>query len=310
MSDPEPSTSAAAAATTTMTSSMHYRPPEPLRIHGSNIADNWKRFHEQWEDYEVAVGLNGEDKKKRGAILLTCVGNEAYDVYRSFEFPPGVDRKDIDNITAAFTKFCVGQVNVTYERYIFNRRNQENQERFEVFLGEIRRLARTCEFGDVLDSMLRDRIVCGLRDDATRRKLLQVRDLTLNTAIDICKSSESASQQLKEMSTASDEVNAASVSAAAQVPRPRPTRLGKDATVPLTSASPTTRRDQPSDTRGAPTTPKKCRYCGWQHDFRSREACPAYGKTCTKCNQPNHFRKVCTFSGTKKRPEVCTAYDI
>ena len=51
------------------------------------------------------------------------------------------------------------------------------------------------------ESMLRDRIVVGIRDDVTRRKLLQMRDLTLNQAIDMCKTSETAGQQLKEMAT-------------------------------------------------------------------------------------------------------------
>jgi len=40
---------------------------------------------------------------------------------------------------------------------------------------------------------LRDRIVIGIRDDTTRRKLLQVRELTLNQAIDVCMASEAAS---------------------------------------------------------------------------------------------------------------------
>jgi hypothetical protein len=99
----------------------------------------------------------------------------------------------------AFETFCVGAVNVTYERYVFSRRQQENGERFDVFLGEIRRLARTCQFGAVEDSLLRDRIVVGVRDDATRRRLLQMRDLTLATAVDVCKASEAAGQHLKAM---------------------------------------------------------------------------------------------------------------
>ena len=108
-----------------------------MKVHGSNVADNWQRFHEQWQNYEVAVGLTEESCTKRGAIFLTCIGNDAYDVYRTFEFEDGVNRKDINAITKAFEAFCIGQVNVTYERYMFNRRTQENGERFEVYLGEL-----------------------------------------------------------------------------------------------------------------------------------------------------------------------------
>jgi len=50
--------------------------------------------------------------------------------------------------------------------------------------------------------MIRDRIVVGVRDDSTRHKLLQIHNLTLAKAVDICKASEAAGDQLKVMSKA------------------------------------------------------------------------------------------------------------
>ncbi len=50
--------------------------------------------------------------------------------------------------------------------------------------------------------MIRDRIVVGIREDSIRHKLLQVRDLTLMKAIDICKASKTASEQPEAMSGA------------------------------------------------------------------------------------------------------------
>jgi len=94
------------------------------------------------------------------------------------------DRKNIDNIIAGFESFCVGAVNVTYEQYRFNKRTEDVGERFDVYLSELRRLAKSWNFAAMEESMLRDRIVVGIReDDVTRRKLLQMRDLTLNQAI-------------------------------------------------------------------------------------------------------------------------------
>ena len=90
---------------------------------------------------------------------------------------------------------------------MYNRRVQENGELFDTFLGDVRRLARSCEFAVVEESMIRDRIVVGIRDETTRHKLLQVRDLTLAMAIDICRASEAAGRQLKEMSS-TDQVQA------------------------------------------------------------------------------------------------------
>jgi len=34
------------------------RLPDPLKVHGGDVADNWKRFREQWTNYEVASDLS------------------------------------------------------------------------------------------------------------------------------------------------------------------------------------------------------------------------------------------------------------
>jgi len=175
-----------------MAAAVKFRIPDPLPVNGSNVADDWRRFREQYENYEIASDLADKSQEKRAAVFLTCIGNDAYDVYRAMEFQHADDRKKLDPVIAAFETFCVGAVNVTYERYVFNRRTQESGERFEAFLGEVRRLARSCDFGAVEESMIRDRIVVGIRDESTRHKLLQVRDLSLAKAVDICKASEAA----------------------------------------------------------------------------------------------------------------------
>ena len=47
------------------------------------------------------------------------------------------------------------------------------------------------------DSLLRDKIVLGIQDSETRKRLLQERNLTLNMCMDICKSAEAAETHLK-----------------------------------------------------------------------------------------------------------------
>ena len=38
---------------------------------------------------------------------------------------------------------------------------------------------------------------------------------------------------------------------------------------------------------------KPCQNCGRKHDLRRREYCPAFGKTCNKCQKRNHFAAKC-----------------
>ena len=49
-------------------------------------------------------------------------------------------------------------------------------------------IAKDCNFGTVKDSLIRDRIVCGIIDNAVRERLLREPDLNLDKAIQICQS--------------------------------------------------------------------------------------------------------------------------
>jgi len=70
--------------------------PSSLKLQASDVSANWKRFKSQWANYELATDLVGESKEKRTAILLSCVGNDAYDVFQSMVFDDEAHRSDIN----------------------------------------------------------------------------------------------------------------------------------------------------------------------------------------------------------------------
>ena len=43
-----------------------------------------------------------------------------------------------------------------------------------------------------------------------------------------------------------------------------------------------------------------CKFCGRQHPFK-RDACPAFGKSCSVCHKMNHFAAVCTMNSAQPR---------
>ena len=146
--------------------------PTPLKLKSSEISSSWKRFRSQWANYELATDLTEESKEKRTAVLLTCIGNEAYDVFQSMVFSEESHRQDIDRVIKAFDDYCIGETNVTYERYLLNKRVQEPNEPFDSFMTELRRLVKSCDYGTLEESIIKDRIVIGINDGSTRRKLL------------------------------------------------------------------------------------------------------------------------------------------
>ena len=51
---------------------------------------------------------------------------DALDVIDAMAFDTEDQRKDPEIILAKMEKYCIGECNETYERYFFNRRDQEN----------------------------------------------------------------------------------------------------------------------------------------------------------------------------------------
>ena len=89
--------------------------------------------------------------------------------------------------------------NVIYERYVFNKRDQEAGETFDNYVSTLRTLAQSCEFEMLRDQLIRDRIVCGIKDAVVRKKLLQEKELKLDRCIAICKAAEITSVQVRNM---------------------------------------------------------------------------------------------------------------
>ncbi len=178
-------------------------PPAPLKL-GSDIATDWERFKCEWINYEVATDLVDASEKKRAAVLLASIGSAAYSVFRTFKFEDESHKAQVDKIMEAFDKHCIGETNVTYERYLFHQRVQQPGEVFDDFLADLRKMAARCELMTLEDSLVRDRVVIGIRDDATRRKLLQVKKLSLAEAIESCKASEATSRRLQVIGGASE----------------------------------------------------------------------------------------------------------
>lgn len=209
--------------------------------------------------------------EKRTATLLSCIGSDAYDVFQQMVFEDESHRQDIEKVIKAFDDYFIGETNVTYERYLLNKRTQEANESFDSFLTELRRLVRSCDYGSLEESILKDRIVIGIRDDATRRKLLQIRQLQLTGAVDICRASEAATRHLKEF-RGTEEVHKLS---ATKSSRNRQRSLSRADHRRDNEARSTERADTRRSEDRQTGRKNKCKYCCKYHEFR-KELCPAY----------------------------------
>ena len=75
-----------------------------------------------------------------------------------------------------------------------NMRNQYQQETFDNHVTEIQQLGSTCNYGTSHDSLIRDRIVCGINNSSLQERLLRTAELTLEKP---CNWEEQQSSQKK-----------------------------------------------------------------------------------------------------------------
>lgn len=154
---------------------------------------------EQWSSYTERFGYfvaaNGIQDDKLVPIFLSVIGPKTFNLLRSLLQPSKPGNKSFTESVNTLTKHFSLKPLVIAERFRFHKRNQEEGESVTMFVASLRKLAEHCEFKDVLNDTLRDRLVCGLRNEAAQKKLLTESDLTLDKAINISVTMEMASKE-------------------------------------------------------------------------------------------------------------------
>lgn len=235
--------------------------PEPINLTSGNVIENIALFEECWSNYEIATGLDKKDQKIRVATLLQAIGLDCFKAYKDLPLTEE-DKATTDGILKGLAKNLAPNVNVIYERYVFNTSKQEEDESVDQFIRRLRRLIEKCNYGQLKDELLRVRIVVGISDTNARKKMLTQDNLTLLDAISTGRAMESTVSQLKSMSF----VN--------------PVKSEDD-------VNKITSKPFKKTIRG-----RICKFCGRDHEFK-KEKCPAFGKKCNKCGRQDHFAKVC-----------------
>ena len=81
--------------------------------------------------------------------------------------------KSLEDLQSLLKRHFEPKPLIIAERFHFNRRNQTETESVNEYAAKLRRLATSCEFGEFLNEALRDRFVCGLRNENTQNAFFQ-----------------------------------------------------------------------------------------------------------------------------------------
>ena len=131
----------------------------------------------------------------RVATFVTCIGQKGLWIYSSLPFCNEKKKQTMSRVLALFEEHCIGESNVIYDHYMFNNRHQEAHKLFDKYLTDLRELVGHCHFGLMSEELLRDHIVCGVKNPSLREQLLEKKGLTLCSCVDMCRANEVTAKQ-------------------------------------------------------------------------------------------------------------------
>ena len=242
-------------------------------VHGSLAAfdsntEEWTEYIERLEFYFAANGIT--DGTKQRAVLLSCCGPSTFRLMRSIVLPTPLTDFSFKELVAKMKAHREPKPSVIVQRYQFNSRQRATSETVAEYVAALRKLAEHCNFGNALDEMLRDRLVCGIANPTVQKRLLAEPELTLTKAVTIAQAVELAERGSKEIQSVKDP----------------PKDIHRFSQVPTSKNS----SGRPRDIVKDKSSPAFCYRCGGKHN---QLTCRFKSEVCHYCHKRGHIAKVC-----------------
>ena len=231
------------------------------------------------ERVELYFAANKIKADKRVLVFLNLIGRENYSLLRSILSPQKPAEQPLKKLMDVLREYYEPKKVVMAARFLFHQRQQQPGESVAIYLAELRKLAVPCEFRETLDEALRDRLVCGLRDEAYQKRLLSEPELTLDKALQIAQSMETADVNARALRGSESGIHQMSKGGARSVP-PCKSQKGHQAPAPGQQG-------------------RECYRCGSTDHIASH--CRFASFVCRKCQKKGHLARVCHSSKSAGR---------
>lgn len=235
--------------------------PEPFIF---SSPEKWPQWKKRFTRFLSCSGISKRTEPEKIDFLIYAMGAEAEDAILRFTNKPDT----VDKTLEAFDKLFEPKINVIFERFKFNSRVQMANESVSNFITDLYSLVEKCDYGDLKQELIRDRIVVGMLDVKTSEAMQLIPQLTLERAIEMASQSEiqrSQNQVIRSVDT--HNVNAV-----------KSQRKGRHS-------------NSKSSNSNQSQSPAKCLFCGG--NFHHRNQCPANESKCNHCQIVGHYAKVC-----------------
>ena len=249
--------------------------PERLSLESSEVdaTKRWKHWHRTFENYLEALDQSRGEGDPAINKLRVLTNNVDFKVYDYIE---GCD--NYESAVEVLKRVYVKEPNTIFARHRLATAKQQPGQTLNEFLQILHSLSKDCRFRDVTAEVnrlefIRDAFIDGLLSSCIRQRLLENRELDLETAFNQACSLELA----QEHSQVYENQKQSQVMA-----------------VPSKESNPFKDEDSLRDDgqRVASISNKRCFFCG-SKPLHTRENCPARNVYCYKCQKKGHFAKCC-----------------
>ncbi|UYV81645.1 K02A2.6-like [Cordylochernes scorpioides] len=159
----------------------------------------WESWRESFEIFAIAVNLESMPLVRQRAILKHIAGEKTVMIYKTFHISENDTYPNVKEMLDMFTNHFKPFKNTIQRRNAFFICVQKERQGIMEYVTELKHLAQECEFENLTESLIRDRLIIGILDREVKRKLLEDPQLKLPRAISIAMISESTCSQVESL---------------------------------------------------------------------------------------------------------------
>ncbi|CAK9824525.1 hypothetical protein ANTRET_LOCUS2681 [Anthophora retusa] len=254
---------------------MDIAPPSPLTKSG-NITYNWRTWKTDFMIYMKASQSFGKPNDVKAYMLRNYIGEFGQHVIEKTATEDAKHLYNMDLLIHKLDKYFVSN-NEIQERHKFFTMQKREKESIINYAITLKRMAKTCNFGNMKDDLIRDKILADIKDKQLLQKLFETECLNLST-LTFTWQEHMRNVPKYKLNKGNSNVRF----------NQHERNIDK------------TRKDMPQH-----------RGCCWRCDTRHpAKSCPAWGIKCSTCNTYNHYTSCCRPHPTNKDSHPASIHDI
>ncbi|CAK9808020.1 hypothetical protein ANTQUA_LOCUS5430 [Anthophora quadrimaculata] len=237
---------------------MNIAPPSPL-TKSENMAHTWRIWKRDFLIYMKASKSLGKPNDVKAYMLRNCIGEFGQSVIEQISTKNSNHLYNMDLLIEMLDKHFPCNYEIQ-ERHRFFTMQKCEKDSITNYIFTVQQMAETCNFGDMKDDLIINKILAEIKDKQLLQKLFETECLDLSKLTSIWM------QNVKNIQKVT---------------------LNKDNSYVRFNQH---NRYIDKTCRNMPQQRECCWRCGTRHPIKS---CPAWGTKCFTCNTYNHYTSRC-----------------